>query len=159
MDFYTVGVYGSTEQSFFDKLIDNQIDTFCDIRQRRGVRGSKYAYVNSKYLQAKLEKLGIRYVYIPELAPSGEIRELQKLADKQANVLKSERKEISKVFEIAYRHRILSRFDFDSFFKQLQQLSSHKIAFFCVEECAQACHRSLVTNTLKNQYNCNVKHL
>ena len=44
---YTMGVYGSTEASFFKKLEQNNIDTFCDIRQRRGVRGSKYRYVNS----------------------------------------------------------------------------------------------------------------
>ena len=39
---YTMGVYGSTEASFFKKLEQNNIDTLCDIRQRRGVRGSKY---------------------------------------------------------------------------------------------------------------------
>ncbi len=46
MKFYTIGVYGSTGNEFFQKLIDNNIDTFCDIRQRRGVRGAKYAFVN-----------------------------------------------------------------------------------------------------------------
>jgi len=46
MEFYTIGVYNSTEKEFFDKLTKNNIDTFCDIRQRRGVRGSKYAFVN-----------------------------------------------------------------------------------------------------------------
>ena len=28
MEFYTIGVYGSTEQSFFTKLKENGIDTF-----------------------------------------------------------------------------------------------------------------------------------
>ncbi len=44
MNIFTIGVYGSTEQQFFDKLIENRIDTFCDIRQRRGVRGKEYAF-------------------------------------------------------------------------------------------------------------------
>ncbi|WP_278752735.1 hypothetical protein, partial [Alistipes putredinis] len=61
MEFYTIGVYGSTEQSFFTKLKENGIDTFCDIRQRRGVRGKKYAYVNSTYLQNKLKEYGIKF--------------------------------------------------------------------------------------------------
>ena len=62
MEFYTIGVYGSTEQSFFTKLKENGIDTFCDIRQRRGVRGKKYAYVNSTYLQNKLKEYGLERI-------------------------------------------------------------------------------------------------
>ena len=54
---YTIGVYGSTEEIFFNKLKLHNIDLFCDIRQRRGVRGSQYKYVNSNYLQAKLQEL------------------------------------------------------------------------------------------------------
>ncbi len=27
----TIGVYGLTEEVFFNKLVDNHIDTFCDI--------------------------------------------------------------------------------------------------------------------------------
>ena len=46
---FTIGVYGSTENSFFEKLAQSRIDLFCDIRQRRGVRGSQYKYVNSIY--------------------------------------------------------------------------------------------------------------
>ena len=38
---YTIGVYNSTESSYFRKLQENNIDLFCDIRQRRGVRGSQ----------------------------------------------------------------------------------------------------------------------
>ena len=79
MKIYTIGVYNSTEQQFFSKLIDNNIDTFCDIRQRRGVRGSEYAFVNSNYLQTKLKELDIKYAHILDLAPTSEIREKQKI--------------------------------------------------------------------------------
>ena len=57
---FTIGVYNSTEESYFQKLVENKIDVFCDIRQRRGVRGSQYKYVNSNYLQNKLAELGIK---------------------------------------------------------------------------------------------------
>ncbi|MBK6496895.1 MAG: hypothetical protein IPG00_01480 [Saprospiraceae bacterium] len=53
MEFFTIGVYNSTEQVYFDKLTENRIDTFCDIRQRRGVRGANYAFVNRNRLQEK----------------------------------------------------------------------------------------------------------
>ena len=49
MKIFTIGVYNSSETHFFDKLKNNHIDVFCDIRQRRGVRGRKYAFVNSLY--------------------------------------------------------------------------------------------------------------
>ena len=83
MEFFTIGVYNSTEKEFFDKLVDNRIDTFCDIRQRRGVRGSQYMFVNSIRLQNTLRGLDIKYTHIVDLAPSTDIRELQKEADKQ----------------------------------------------------------------------------
>lgn len=54
MEFYTIGVFHSDEKTFFDKLLRNNIDTFCDIRQRRGVRGYEYSIVNSNKLQHKL---------------------------------------------------------------------------------------------------------
>jgi hypothetical protein len=78
---YTIGVYGLTEDDFFQKLLVNQIDTFCDIRRRRAVRGAQYAFVNSKRLQDKLGKLSIKYVYEIGLAPTNEVRELQKKSD------------------------------------------------------------------------------
>ena len=80
---FTIGVYNSTESTYFSKLVDNNIDLLLDIRQRRGVRGSQYKYVNSNYLQAKLQDLGIAYEYIKELAPTKEIRQMQKDADKK----------------------------------------------------------------------------
>jgi uncharacterized protein (DUF488 family) len=83
MIFYTIGVYGSTEKEFFKNITDNKIDTFCDIRQRRGVRGSKYAFVNSNRLQQRLHELDVKYGHVLELAPNTEIRELQKEVDAQ----------------------------------------------------------------------------
>ena len=81
MEFFTIGVYNSTEKEFFEKLTQNNIDTFCDIRQRRGVRGSKYSFVNSNRLQQRLNDFEIKYGYVPDLAPTTEIRELQKEID------------------------------------------------------------------------------
>jgi Protein of unknown function, DUF488. len=159
MEFYTIGVYGSTEQSFFAKLKENKIDTFCDIRQRRGVRGKKYAYVNSTYLQDKLKEYGIKYLYINELSPTSEIRELQKEIDKKNGILKSERQEIGRVFEIEYKNKILSQYDFDKLMHTLEGNSSQKAVLFCVEEHPEACHRSIVAKALHLKYNNFIKHL
>lgn len=149
MIFYTIGVYGSTEQDFFDKITVNNIDTFCDIRQRRGVRGSKYAFVNSNRLQQRLNDLEVRYGHVLELAPTKEIRELQKEVDSQKGEQKRERKELGQIFRTEYKNRILNNFDFESFIKKLDEIGASKVVLFCVEENPDACHRSIVTNKLE----------
>ena len=159
MEFYTIGVYNSTEKDFFKKLTDNNIDTFCDIRQRRGVRGSKYSFVNSNRLQGKLNDLEIKYGYIQGLAPTTEIRELQKEIDLEKGELKSERQVLGKIFTIEYKNKILNHFDFDAFFEGLDQIGASKIALFCVEENNEACHRSVVAERLSAKYNCKISHL
>ncbi len=70
----TIGVYGFDQESFFQALLDAKVDTFCDIRMRRGMRGSKYAFVNSSSLQKRLGELDIQYLHLKDLAPDHEIR-------------------------------------------------------------------------------------
>ncbi len=156
---YTIGVYNSTEDGFFDKLTKNHIDTFCDIRQRRGVRGSLYRYVNSNYLQAKLKELGINYKYIKELAPTSEIRQKQKDADKLNNESKKQRTSLGKVFVEEYNSQILSHFDMKNLVKTLEEAGSRNVVFFCVEEQASACHRSLVAKEISKLYGNNIADL
>lgn len=159
MDFFTIGVYNSTEGAFFDKLTQNKIDTFCDIRQRRGVRGAKYSFVNSNRLQQKLNYLDIQYGYIPELAPTTEIRDLQKESDLEKGESKRERQELGKVFIIEYKNQILKNFDFESFFEKLNQIGAKRVVLFCVEEHPEACHRSIVAEKLTNNFSYKITHL
>lgn len=159
MEFFTIGVYNSTDKEFFDKLLKNGIDTFCDIRQRRGVRGGKYSFVNSNRLQEKLKDKGIRYNYVPELAPSIEIRELQKKLDFENRESKTARTMLGKPFRNDYDNKILNKFNFNSFFESLKQIKADKIVLFCVEEYPNACHRSLVAERLSSNYNFKITHL
>ncbi|SMM99798.1 hypothetical protein SPONL_895 [uncultured Candidatus Thioglobus sp.] len=150
MNFYTIGVYGSTEQEYFQKLIDNKVDVFCDIRQRRGVRGPKYAFVNSKRLQERLKFEGIKYYHIRDLAPTQEIREIQKVKDLENGALKRDRNTLGDLFVATYKSKVLNNFNFDIFLKQLESQKAKNIALFCVEEKHLACHRSIVSDQLKN---------
>lgn len=159
MEFFTIGVYNSTEQEFFNKLVENRIDTFCDIRQRRAVRGSKYAFVNSNRLQNKLLELDIKYGHVLQLAPPKEIRELQKQADLQKGELKRERQELGEVFSSEYKHRILEHFDFETFIENLENVGAKRVVLFCVEERPEACHRSLVTKALSDSFGYKINHL
>lgn len=151
MEFFTIGVYNSTESEFFNKLSINNIDTFCDIRQRRGVRGSQYAFVNSIRLQIKLNDLSIKYGHFSGLAPTTEIRNLQKEADIKQVELKRDRNKIGQAFAKAYRNKISSQFDFNDFISNLNYGGANCVVLFCVEEKPEACHRSIVTEELQQR--------
>jgi uncharacterized protein (DUF488 family) len=153
MEFFTIGVYNATEQAFFDKLTNNRIDTFCDIRQRRGVRGAQYAFANSNRLQVKLNELGIKYEYVSGLATPVEIREIQYSADQQKHQLKRERECLDAKFVSAYKEKVLKKFDFDSFIEMLRNNHANRVVLFCVEEIPEACHRSIVAGELASKYN------
>ncbi len=157
--FYTIGVFGSGEEEFFGKLKAHHIDTFCDIRQRRGVRGSKYAFVNSRQLQQTLGELGITYLHIGALAPTPGIRAWQKEADRQLGEQKTNRQALGKIFRIEYKKHILTPFDFEGFLTLLHDQGAKRTALFCVEEKPEACHRSLVSDHLKLHYGYEPTHL
>lgn len=158
MDIFTIGVYGSTEQQFFGKLAENGIDTFCDIRQRRGVRGSQYAFVNSKRLQNKLAEVGIGYTYLKELSPTNEIRAAQKEVDKRNGIQKKDRTRLGDVFINGYKRHIAD-YDFELLVEKLKSMGTNKVVFFCVEESPYACHRSIVADKLQNLFGYQITHL
>ncbi len=156
---FTIGVYNSTEDIFFNKLVHNHIDLFCDIRQRRGVRGSQYKFVNSNYLQNRLSQLKIPYQYIKDLAPTKEIRQKQKEADKRNNETKKQRTILGPIFTHEYQKLILDNYDIDTFTESLVARNIKNVVFFCVEEHANACHRLLVANKLAQKLHAQIINL
>jgi len=157
---YTIGVFGSSEKEYFQKLTDNKIDTFYDIRQRRAVRGAEYAFVNSQRLQDKLAELKINYIHELRLAPTDAVRNVQKKADAKQKVAYRKREELSNEFKDAYTKEILAKFDLKEFVDDLAEAKAKKVVLFCVEGTATACHRSLVTDKIKKLFpSIKVEHL
>lgn len=156
--FFTIGVYGSAQDAFFDSLTNAGIDTFCDIRRRRGVRGSEYAFVNSTRLQKELADRSIRYFHFLDLSPSNEIRQAQYAIDKKEKVGKRSRSELSPLFKDAYREACLSSFESRKFVESLGPEAKCAV-LFCVERDASACHRSLVAERLEADLGITVTHL
>jgi len=159
MKIFTIGVYGSSEDEFYGKLIDNHIDLFCDIRQRRGVRGSKYAFVNSNYLQQKLSELGINYLYEKRLAPTKEIREMQWAEDKEEHQTKKTRETLGRSFCHGYERLILETVNLDDLMSTMKSKDAKNIVFFCLESRPEACHRSLLAKRLSDLYHLEVINL
>lgn len=153
----TIGVYGWREEDFFRALADSGVDTFCDIRQRRGVRGSEYAFANSQRLQFRLTEMGIRYVHCKSLAPGGDIRAQQYAVDKEGKVGKRQRQELSRAFVESYNEQ-LSGFDAKAFLTEVGH-ATDTLALFCVEREPAACHRSLLAARLARDEDLVVRHI
>ena len=156
--FVTIGLYGFDDASFFQALSAAQVDTFCDIRWRRGVRGSDYTFANSQRLQARLVEMGIRYLHRKDLAPTPAVRQRQNEADKASKTAKRQRAGLSPAFVDAYREEILAHFDPQSLLDDLPP-DAQVVALFCVEREPAACHRSLVAEKLREVLGVIVKHI
>ena len=154
----TIGVYGFDEDSFFEALCRAKVDTFCDIRSRRGVRGSTYAFANSLRLQARLVELGIRYIYRKDLAPTKAVRDRQVAADKATKTAKRKRTALGEAFITAYHTECLAAFDPDSLLDDLEE-DAQVVALFCVEKEPEACHRSLVADKLAKELKLEVEDI
>jgi uncharacterized protein (DUF488 family) len=154
----TIGVYGFDQETFFKALLDAKVDTFCDIRMRRGMRGSTYAFVNSSRLQKRLGELGIRYLHLKNLAPNSEIRATQKQEDEMLRVAKRTRKVLGQTFIQAYEKTCLSDFNTVKFIQQLGQ-NARVISLFCVEREPEACHRSLAAKRIARDLEIQVEHI
>lgn len=156
--FITIGAYGWDAERFFAALTAAGVDTFCDLRARRGVRGRDYAFANSQRLQARLAELGIRYVHRPDLAPGAATRAAQFAADKAEHTAKRQRSVLSQAFVDAYGRQRLDGFDSRAFLTDLGP-EARVIALFCVERTPEACHRGLLAERLARDLDINVHHL
>ncbi|HZG97337.1 MAG TPA: hypothetical protein VEY14_03665, partial [Nocardioidaceae bacterium] len=61
----TIGVFGFHGESFLQRLRQADVRLLLDVRQRRGVRGSEYAWANLLPLQAALARAQIAYEHHP----------------------------------------------------------------------------------------------
>lgn len=153
----TIGVYGFDSESFLRRLRDADTRLLIDVRQRRGVRGPRYAWANSRRLQAALAQAGIAYEHHPELAPTTELRQLQYAEDDRQGVGKRSRRELAAEYTRRYTAEILDRADLTPIVSALP--SSGTAALLCVERDPEACHRSLITQRLAEQHAVTIDHL
>jgi uncharacterized protein (DUF488 family) len=158
IEFVTIGVYGFDAEQFFQALINHKVDTLCDIRRRRGVRGAEYAFANSQRLQERLAELGIRYLHYIDLAPSTNLRKQQEAADKQGHTARRKRAVLSTQFVQGYQQNVLADFDAAAFLASLGP-DAHVVALLCVEREPAACHRSLLAAHLHSTLGAPIRHI
>jgi len=153
----TVGVYGFDAARFLAALREAGVTRVLDVRQRRGVRGSEYAWANAKRLEAGLTEAGVGYRHHRELAPTTEMRELQYREDARLGVGKRSRALLAPEFADRYVREVLDRVDLGRIVLDLPELG--QAALLCVERDPGACHRSLIAQRLAAEHGLEVQHL
>jgi uncharacterized protein (DUF488 family) len=153
----TIGVYGFDVAGFLTALRGADVGLVLDVRQRRGVRGSEYAWANSLRLQAALQQAAIGYKHHRELAPTTELRQLQYREDERLGVGKRSRVELSRSYRERYSAEILDRVDLAAIVKDLSL--DRASALMCVERDPEACHRSLIARRMAEELGVSLVHL
>lgn len=153
----TIGVHGWALDPFLAALRTAGVTRVLDVRQRRGVRGSEYAWANAQRLQAALAGAGLEYRHLLELAPTTELRELQYAADDRQGAGKRSRTELAPAYIERYEREILGPVDPARLAAALP--AAGVAALLCVERDQEACHRSLVAARLRAQLGVDVVHL
>jgi uncharacterized protein (DUF488 family) len=153
----TIGVYEFDAPSFIAALDGAGVTKVFDIRQRRGVRGPRYAWANAQRLQRLLAQARIGYEYHPELAPDTELRHLQYRDDDLQGVGKRSRVRLAPEYIREYTGEILDLVPLEPL---VGQLPVHGVgALMCVEATARACHRSLVADRLAERFGFEITHI
>jgi uncharacterized protein (DUF488 family) len=153
----TIGVYGATLEAFLAALREADVRQLLDVRQRRGVRGSEYAWANAVRLQRALAEAGVDYRHHKELAPTTELRQLQYAEDARQGVGKRSRALLAPEYVERYSHEILDRVDLAPIVAEMPPRG--RAALLCVERDAEACHRSLVAQRMAVKHGVDVVHL
>ena len=153
----TIGVYGFAADEFVARLLEAEVALLLDVRQRRGVRGTEYAWANAQRLQGALAEAGIAYRHLPELAPTTELRQLQYAVDDERGVGKRNRDVLAPAYVEGYTREILDAADLDAVAALLPDRGA--AALFCVERDPEACHRSLIAARMAERLGLEVEHL
>jgi uncharacterized protein (DUF488 family) len=154
---FTIGVYGFDAESFLRELRRAQVRVLVDVRQRRGVRGSQYAWANARRLEVAVVTAGIAYRHHREVAPTTELRQLQYAEDARLGVGKRSRQVLAPEYLRRYTAEILERVDLSLVASVVS--GGGLAALLCVETEPHACHRSVLALRLGALTGLAVEHL
>ena len=152
----TIGVYGFDSERFLAALREATVELLLDVRQRRGVRGSEYAWANAGRLQSALGEAGVGYTHLKELAPTTAMREAQYREDERRGEGKRSRTELSDEYVSLYTEQVLDAVDLAPV---VTWIGASRAALLCVERDPEACHRSLIAARLQRDWGFSVSDL
>lgn len=153
----TIGLYGMSVEAFHAALEEARITDFVDVRSRRGVRGPSYAFANARRLVASIEGRGIRYHHWRSLAPSAELRAMQRSADAASGHTQRTRTTLSPAFVHGYLTQLGPEVVLDD--ERARVVRAGRACLFCVERAPAACHRGPLAARIATELGVAVRHL
>jgi hypothetical protein len=131
---FTIGYEGSSFEGYLNRLIKNSVTTLVDVR--RNPLSRKYGF-SKKTLSDTVEKLGIKYIHIPQLGISSDQRQdLNSQADYERLFASYEKNELKK-----------NSAALDQLFGIVEDRK--RVAITCFEAHVCMCHRGRVAKALQ----------
>ncbi|MCH7524681.1 MAG: DUF488 domain-containing protein [Bacteroidetes bacterium] len=143
---FTIGYEGISLEYYLNKLIKNNIKLLCDVR--KNALSMKYGFSKSQ-LKNACERVGIKYVHIPEVGINSDKR--QKLITQ-------------KDYDVLFREYVINNLPqtTDYQIKILSLLKEYKrIALTCFEADKCQCHRTHLADAISKfkEFEYEIKHL
>lgn len=132
MKIYTIGFTKKSAEEFFKSLKDNQIVNLVDIRLNNTSQLSGFTKKNDLTFFLK-ELLNVNYYHFDFLAPTKEMRKIKDWNEYSEEYLK-----------LLNEREVLKKLDIEFF--------NNKTVFLCSEYSAHNCHRSILTQFLKDNW-------
>lgn len=130
---FTIGYEGVSLEMYINKLILNDVKVLCDVRKNS--YSQKWGFSKAT-LQDACEKVGIKFIHIPQLGiESNERQELNGIAD------------YKKLFA---NYEATTLIDNNKYLLELAEIitSNNRVALTCFEKNVQMCHRGVVASQL-----------
>jgi len=130
---FTIGYEGISLETYINKLILNDVKVLCDVRKNS--YSQKWGFSKAT-LQDACEKVGIKFIHIPQLGiESNERQELNGIAD------------YKKLFA---NYEATTLVDNNKYLLELAEImtSNNRVALTCFEKNVQMCHRGVVASQL-----------
>lgn len=134
--FLTIGYEGKSFENYLNRLIKNNVHLLCDVRKNAFSR--KYGF-SKKILSKTLERIGIKYIHMPDLGiPSEKRRSLNSQADYdcifhdyEVSTLKENKAALEELYKLFQKYR--------------------RLAITCFEANPNMCHRSRVAKAISQR--------
>jgi len=140
---YTIGYESKKFEGYLNQLIKNDIKVLVDVR--KNAFSMKYGF-SKKTLKNAVENLGIKYIHLPNLG----------IESKNRKTLNST-KDYNKLFKI-YEEMLFYKQNELMILNDLIQ-KEKRVAITCFEKDVKYCHRGVIANYMKNNFNIEVINL
>lgn len=147
MGIYTIGFTKKTAETFFNILIDNNIDVLLDIRLNNTSQLASFAkYPDIEYFLRKLVKCN--YIHDLKFSPEEKTLKAYKAKDIKWDTYVEQ-------FQNTMKERKITEYINEKY----MQYDGKNICLLCSEASYKECHRSIVSVYFKEAFNANVIHL